>query len=263
MKRHIVVIEGHPDPSHERLNHALADTYAAAAQAANHDVRRIAVGLTDFPILRTAADFQTGHPPAAIAKAQEDIAWADHVAIFYPLWHGDMPALLKAFIEQTFRPGFSMDYGGPGRLPKQLLRGKSARIVVTMGMPPIIYRWMFGAHSLKNLQRNILGMCGMRPVRTALFGVGMTQNADLSRAVNAMEKLVAVDAAEVPQKTGAARAAPAVAAACAVAGTAYLLYTVVNRVREAAAAADEAQVVIPDYEAYETGRIFVEQSEPL
>ena len=46
--------------------------------------------------------------PAAIAAAQADIQWADHVAIFYPLWLGTMPALLKAFLEQVMRPGFAL-----------------------------------------------------------------------------------------------------------------------------------------------------------
>ena len=43
-------------------------------------------------------------------------------------------------------------------------------IVVTMGMPALIYRCYFGAHSLKSLERNILGFCGIAPVRATLLG---------------------------------------------------------------------------------------------
>ena len=50
------------------------------------------------------------------------------------------------------------------------LAGRSARIVVTMGMPAFIYRWYFGAHSLKSLRRNILGFLGIAPVRETLIG---------------------------------------------------------------------------------------------
>ncbi|MGH8068466.1 MAG: NAD(P)H-dependent oxidoreductase [Candidatus Entotheonellia bacterium] len=32
-------------------------------------------------------------------QAQQTIGWADHLVIFYPLWLGTMPALLKAFLE--------------------------------------------------------------------------------------------------------------------------------------------------------------------
>ena len=46
-----------------------------------------------------------------------------------------MPAVLKAFFEQTLRPGFAFAEAKKGRLPKKLLRGKTSRIVVTMGMP--------------------------------------------------------------------------------------------------------------------------------
>lgn len=53
-----------------------------------------------------------------------------------------MPALLKAFFEQTFRYGFAL--GKEERIPEGLLKGKSARIVVTMGMPAFIYRWYLG-----------------------------------------------------------------------------------------------------------------------
>lgn len=54
---------------------------------------------------------------------------------------------------------------------KKLLKGKSARIVVTMGMPAWMYRWYFGAHSLKSLERNILGFCGIGPIRETLVGL--------------------------------------------------------------------------------------------
>lgn len=52
--RRILLIEGHPDPGSERLNHALVNAYAEGATAAGHGVRRIAVGALDFPFLKTA-----------------------------------------------------------------------------------------------------------------------------------------------------------------------------------------------------------------
>src|SRR5690606_30737959 len=110
-------------------------------------VREIDVAELDFPLLRTQSDFKDGPVPADIAAAQSAIAAADHVVIIYPLWLGTMPALLKAFFEQTFRPGFAFEYLPKGRWRKNLT-GKSARIVITMGMPAFAYRWFFRAHSL-------------------------------------------------------------------------------------------------------------------
>ena len=59
---------------------------------------------------------------------------------------------------------------------KRLLTGKTARIVVTMGMPAFVYRWYFGGHSLKSLERNILRFVGIRPVRESL--IGMVEGSD-------------------------------------------------------------------------------------
>ena len=157
MAKHIVIIQGHPDAQVRHYGHALADEYAKGAQDGGHEVQRIEVAHLDFPLLRTKEDFEKGVPPDAIRQAQEVIKWANHLVIIYPLWLGSMPALLKAFLEQVFRPGFAFDYQTSGKMPRKLLTGKSARIVVSMGMPALIYRWFFFAHSLKNLQRNILG----------------------------------------------------------------------------------------------------------
>jgi len=55
--------------------------------------------------------------------------------------------------------------------PKLLLAGRSARLVVTMGMPALLYRWWYFAHGLKGLERNILGFVGIKPVRETLFGM--------------------------------------------------------------------------------------------
>lgn len=170
MVKHIVIIQGHPDAQVRHYGHALADEYAKGAQDGGHEVRRIEVAHLDFPLLRTKEDFEKGVPPDAIRQAQEVIKWANHLVIIYPLWLGSMPALLKAFLEQVFRPGFAFDYQTSGKMPRKLLRGKSARIVVSMGMPALIYRWFFFAHSLKNLQRNILGFSGIKPIRSTLIG---------------------------------------------------------------------------------------------
>lgn len=171
MKRNILVIQGHPDPRGDRFGHALAAAYVDAARAAGHRVEILEIARLDFPLLRTKEDFEDGAVPDAILPAQQAIGRADHLVLFYPLWLGDMPALLKGFLEQAFRPGFAVGRADRGNRSGGLLKGKSARIVVTMGMPAFIYRWFFGAHSLKSLRRNILQFSGVRPVRVSLVGL--------------------------------------------------------------------------------------------
>ncbi len=187
MAKPVVVIQGHPDPAGGHLCHGLADAYATGAAANGHTVERIEVAKLDFPWLRSAAEFEAGAVPPDIKAAQDAILRADHMVLVYPLWLGTMPALFKAFLEQCFRPGFALDTDGKW---DELLAGRSARIVVTMGMPAPFYRWYYGAHSLKSLERNILGFVGIAPIRESLFGgVEVVSDAKRGKWLKKMEAL--------------------------------------------------------------------------
>ncbi|MFC4171985.1 NAD(P)H-dependent oxidoreductase [Microvirga sp. GCM10011540] len=173
---HIVIIQGHPTAGGGHFCHALAEAYARGAAEGGHDVRQILVAELDFPLLRSKRDWEKS-PPPAIAGVQDTIARADHLVIIYPLWLGDMPALLKGFLEQALRPAFMSGTSDPGGNWKTVLKGKSSRIVVTMGMPAFVYRWYFGAHSLRSLKRSILALVGIGPNRHTLIGAveGMSE----------------------------------------------------------------------------------------
>lgn len=176
-QRRIVIVQGHPDPAGGHLCHTLADTYAAAAVEAGHEVRRVEVARLDFPLLRTQADWNDGAVPPALLPAQQHILWANHLVMLFPLWLGDMPALLKGFLEQAARPGFAFKPGAKGPMAVKGLTGRSARVVVTMGMPALIYRFIFRAHSVKSLERNVLGFVGFAPVHETLIGNVETHDA--------------------------------------------------------------------------------------
>jgi putative NADPH-quinone reductase len=167
--KRIAIIDGHPDPDSNRYCHALAGAYASGAAESGHSVKRITVAELDVPLLRSQCEWEHGLPTNALAAAQQDIAWATHLVIIYPLWLGAMPALLKAFFEQVFRPGFAV-VADPSKQWAKLLVGRSARVVVTMGMPAWLYRWYFFAHSLKSLERNILAFVGIGPIKETLIG---------------------------------------------------------------------------------------------
>jgi len=170
MAKRILIINGHPDPRPERYCVAIAEACAEGARAAGHSVETIAIAAFEFAPLQYWEDWKTGEAPPPLKAAQEKIGWADHIIFIYPLWLGCMPALTKAFLEQTLRPGFAVPYDYAEKLFPGLLKGKSARIIVTMGMPAFIYRWYFFAHSNKLLRRNILNFCGISPVRETVIG---------------------------------------------------------------------------------------------
>lgn len=167
MKR-IAIIDGHPSGEPDHYIHALADAYQKGAEEL-HEVRRINIAELDFAILREPRVWHELEPEEDIAEAQKDIAWADHLVILYPLWMGDVPALLKAFLEQVFRPGFAIEITARANWRK-LLTGKTARVIVTMGTPAPIYRYFFFSHSVKSLKRHILHFVGIKPVRTTIIG---------------------------------------------------------------------------------------------
>ena len=186
MRKNILIIQGHPDVSHGHLCHALAAAYEKGARESGYEVKTICIANIDFPLLRTNEDFYSTDPVPVIRQCQQDIRWANHLVIFYPLWMGSMPALLKAFFEQVFRPGFAMEPVDGGRKWVQLLKGKSAHIIVTMGMPALIYRWYYGAHGLKSLERNILKFTGVGPIKESL--IGMVEESQAHR-VSWLEKM--------------------------------------------------------------------------
>ena len=174
MTQRIAIIQGHPDASTAHLCHALAAAYGDSARSAGHEIRKVDVAAMDVAPLRSRTEWEADTPSAQVLQAQQTIQWAEHLVIFYPLWLGSMPALLKAFFEQVFRPGFAVGRDRSERVWQKRLHGRSARIVITMGMPVLVYRWYFRSHSLRTLERNILGFCGIGPFKETLIGgIGM------------------------------------------------------------------------------------------
>jgi len=187
MPKRIAIVQGHPDASSRHLLHAMADAYAEGAAEAGHEARRIEVARLEFPLLRTQAEFESGELPPALVAPQDDMRWAQHWVFLFPLWHGTMPALLKGFLEHVFRPGFAMEYREKG-FPKRLLRGRSARIVVTMGMPVLMYRWYFGAYGVRSFERSMLSFAGIKPIRESLYGLTFADEKKRARWIEEMRR---------------------------------------------------------------------------
>jgi putative NADPH-quinone reductase len=187
MTKRIAIIQGHPDAAGNHLLNAMADAYAEAAVLAGHQVRRIEVAKLDFPLLRTQSDFERGELPPTLVQGRDDMRWAEHWVFLFPLWHGTMPALFKGFLEHIFRPGFAMAYREKA-FPKRLLAGRSARIVVTMGMPVMLYRWYFGAFGLRGFERSMLNFAGIKPIRESLYGLTFSDEKKRARWIEELRR---------------------------------------------------------------------------
>ena len=184
--RKIVLFHGHPDPDRARLGYALADAYERGAWSAGHDVHRVDIADLDVGFLRTKRTWDEELPAPEILALRERIAASDHLAIVFPLWLGTMPAYCKAFWEQLLRTGSPQK--GKASTPS-IFRGKSARVVVTMGMPTFFFRWYFGGHGVRSFERSVLKSMGVAPVRTTLFGaVEGRRGAEYERWIAAMSE---------------------------------------------------------------------------
>ncbi len=105
-----------------------------------------------------------------IRKAQELITWADHLVFVYPIWWGLMPALLKGFFDRVFLPDFAFKYQQGKTFPAQLLKGKTARLLVTADSPSFWYSLVMGRPNHIAIRRSILGFSGIKPIRIKTFG---------------------------------------------------------------------------------------------
>ena len=168
MGKRVAVIVGHP--AADSWCGALADSYAAAARAGGHEVRMVHLAQLDFdPSLHEGYRQIQALEPDLLA-AQATVAWAEHVVIAYPIWWGSVPALLKGFLDRILLPGFAFKYRPGKAFPEQLLRGRSAQLLVSMDTPPWYFRWVYRMPGIVQLKKTTLEFCGIAPVKVAAFG---------------------------------------------------------------------------------------------
>jgi putative NADPH-quinone reductase len=189
-QKKILVFLGHPDK--ETRSGSFADAYEKGARAAGHEVRRINIGDLSFdPILHKGYKVIQPLEPDLL-KAQEDIRWCDHFAVFYPSWWSTMPALLKGFFDRTWIPTFAFRFKkegiGAGYFWSMLLAGKSARVFVMSDSHPILARFMFG-DTTNEIRRCLLWFAGFAPVRVKKVGpLKFASEAKLAKWREKMEK---------------------------------------------------------------------------
>jgi putative NADPH-quinone reductase len=203
MPKSVCIIQGHPYSDGKRLCHALAMSYARGARSKGAKVETIDLGAMEVSLLRNPDDFKSA-PPRPIKEAQEAVTRCEHLAVIYPLWLGTMPALVKAFFEQLSRNDFAISEGS-GAWPRQMLKGRSARVIVTMGMPAAAYRLVFGAHGVKGFESGILAMSGFKPVNDTL--IGGVFDISKKRAMALFARMEQLGAKDVAVSRRAARAA--------------------------------------------------------
>lgn len=95
-------------------------------------------------------------------KYRELLEWSEQLILIFPIWWSGMPAILKGFIDRVFAKGFAYEY--KGLLPVGLLKGRKAWIITSHDTPKPYARF-FQQDYGRVLKRQVLGMCGIKPVK--------------------------------------------------------------------------------------------------
>lgn len=165
--KRILVINGNPRPA--SLCAALGEAYAQAARAAGHEVEQV-----QLAALRFAPDLPEAYeslPPLEpdLQRLQQQILAAEHLVWVYPVWWGTVPARLKALLDRLLTPGFAFRYSAGQTWPERLLKGRSARLLVSLDTPAWYFRWLQGAPAHRMMKDTVLEFCGVAPVRISEF----------------------------------------------------------------------------------------------
>jgi putative NADPH-quinone reductase len=176
----ILIVVGHPQ--RESYCEALGEAYLGGAQAAGHKAQLFVLGRMNFDAILREGYRRPQPLEADLAAARDVLLACNHVVFIFPLWCGDMPAIMKGFIERILQPDLlAINDAGAGADWK-VFKGRSARVIMTMGMPGWFYRYFYGAHALKLLRRNILHFMGIKPVHSTVYGMIASVSDDTRKA---------------------------------------------------------------------------------
>lgn len=166
----ILIVLGHPN--NESLCSSLADAYLQSAIENGHNAQLLKLSDLKFdPNLRFGyKEKDKLIIEEDILKSQKLISNSDHLVFIFPNWWSSMPAILKGWIDRVFLPGFAFQYQKKSPIPAKLLKGKTARIIITMDAPVWYYKWFTGSPGLKLLKKGTLEFCGITPVASTLLG---------------------------------------------------------------------------------------------
>ena len=151
---------------------AVSDEVTKTVEAEGHDVKTIDLYQDKFNPVLEFIDiehmFMGKEAPADVKKYQEMISWADKLVFVYPLWWGQMPAMLKGFIDRVFTNGYAFVYTETGA--DGLLKGKTAHTFLNSGGSNEMLE-MSGMQSAitKIHSDSIFGFCGME-AKITFFG---------------------------------------------------------------------------------------------
>jgi putative NADPH-quinone reductase len=137
---HSLIITAHP--STQGFTHAIAQKYKEIKEKNGHTAQILNLYTTELKMgYLTYEEKADMKKPDTIRDAiQAKITAADELVFVFPVWHVNMPAILKNFFDTIFTGGFAYQYTKDTFIfPRKLLKGKTARVFCTCDAFGILY----------------------------------------------------------------------------------------------------------------------------
>lgn len=193
MKNHskntnVLIINGHPDKA--SFCAALAKAYQQGVMASSAKHKLFHLSDLEFdPILHQGYRV-VQEPEPDLMELKRAIMESDHLVLIYPVWWMNCPALLKGMFDRIFLPGSMYSFKDGTYGWERHMKGKSARLILTMDTPPLIFRLLMKRPADLAVSRGTLRFCGYGPVRRTFLGsVKRSSEQRRARWLNKIEKL--------------------------------------------------------------------------
>jgi len=169
-----LIIYSHLNPA--SFTKAVVDRVVEKSKEKGDDIKIIDLHGENFQPILGMPDiegmFMGKETPSDVKKYQDMLAWSEHITVVYPMWWGQMPAILKGFMDRVFANGFAYNYGEQG--PEGLLGGRTAQIYVLTGTPNEYYKEN-GMHDAQErvISNGVFGFCDIDAAITFFGNIAM------------------------------------------------------------------------------------------
>ncbi|HZD59161.1 MAG TPA: NAD(P)H-dependent oxidoreductase [Anaerolineae bacterium] len=160
----VLVILAHPGT--RSFNHAIADTAVQALKENGHEAMFHDLYQEQFDPVLPYEEVPRGAELDPVTKQHvEELKSADGIIIIHPSWWGQPPAILKGWIDRTFRPGIAYEFkeGTKGfTAPTGLLKAENALVINTTNTPVEVILQVFGDTLGDIWDKSVLSFCGVK-----------------------------------------------------------------------------------------------------
>jgi len=165
----VFIIYAHPFEG--SFNKAILDNTLEGLKHAGHEYELIDLNGEGFnPVLtrEELAKYPAGeYLDPKVGEYLAMIKNAEHLIFIFPIWWGDVPAILKGFFDKVLLKIHTYDF--KGKWPQGKLKGRSATVISTMNSPKIFYNLVGKAPIKHTVINGTLKLCGIKPVKWIEF----------------------------------------------------------------------------------------------